>query len=385
MQFQKGNPGRPPGSKNKTYIERVYDSHDSEERAAYVNRYQNDPQNNPEFSPPEPPPPLPKPLANTNEYLASLGDGSKEYLGLKTGFKELDTLTSGLQKFTLFAGAGGTGKSTLAAQLALGVLENEDCPVIYYSLEMHPDDVYTMLTQLVAAKSGWPLTKEQILLHGNDETEPATLATVHKSVDELEQEYGDRLYILTHDDAPDLPAMQQQITAIMASHGAKDALVIIDSVQDIIPDGANRTEQEATTAQKISQMQQATGATILGIAQKSKAGITDGGYASVLGSVSWIHKPTTVVEFIGVKEAVNLIPKKDRLPFQKLSHRDDMPQPVIARVIKGRNTGYGTRALQYHGKHGYFEPGRVPDYETDVSIYDLLGVAKAPSTTGLQS
>ena len=56
------------------------------------------------------------------DHKESLGDGSKKYRGLETGIKEIDEMSQGLDGFVLLAARAGTGKTTLAMQLALGVI-----------------------------------------------------------------------------------------------------------------------------------------------------------------------------------------------------------------------------------------------------------------------
>lgn len=362
-------------SRFKSNIDRRYDGDTPEERQLYVNRYNTDPANNPARLPP---PLAPKPFANIDTLHERFGDGSREYMGLKTGFKEIDTLMSGIQAFTLFAGSGGTGKSTLALQLALGVIENEDCPVIYYSYEMPADDIGIMLYQIIGSQKKDFLTKEEILLHGNDRQRPEIIDKITRIRDGLIT-YRDKLYIIGSDAVPNLDELEDHIQQIKRHHQADKLLAVIDSVQDLIPESGG-VEADIHTAGKIARIQQATGAVILGIAQKNKSGYANGGYGAILGSVSWIHKPTTVIEFAGIKEAIDQAYRdegksqeirREKDSLYRLSDQD-ISQPVIARVIKGRNTGYGKRALIFHGKYGYFTAGRVRDYNTDVGLYDKL-------------
>ena len=103
------------------------------------------------------------PLANDLEqYRQDLGDGTKTFRGLVTGFNEVDDLISGLDRFILLAGRSGAGKTTLATQLALGVAEHT--PVLFYSLEMGRGEITTLMLQVLAKG----LYRNDIELRGND-------------------------------------------------------------------------------------------------------------------------------------------------------------------------------------------------------------------------
>ena len=89
------------------------------------------------------------PVSNyLEDYQAELGDGTKKYRGLISGFTEIDDLTDGLDRFILLAGRSGAGKTTLALQLGLGVAE-KGTPIIIYSLEMSREDIITKLLQVI--------------------------------------------------------------------------------------------------------------------------------------------------------------------------------------------------------------------------------------------
>lgn len=66
------------------------------------------------------------------------GEDKDEYLGLRSGFKRLDTLTSGLNKsdLILVAGRPGMGKTSFALNIAVNVAKKYDKEVAIFSLEM---------------------------------------------------------------------------------------------------------------------------------------------------------------------------------------------------------------------------------------------------------
>lgn len=76
------------------------------------------------------------------ETLKNLGNGQSEYLGLSTGFKKLDSITSGLcgPDLTVIAAGPGEGKSTLALNIATHVSMNVG-KVLFFSYEMKEEQL----------------------------------------------------------------------------------------------------------------------------------------------------------------------------------------------------------------------------------------------------
>jgi KaiC/GvpD/RAD55 family RecA-like ATPase len=308
------------------------------------------------------PPDLPHPIVSEIEaYLKSLGDGSRKFEGLETGLTAIDELIGGLNRFVLLAGMAGVGKSTLALQMGLGVIKKEKVPVIYYSFEMSKRDIITMAVQNLSKKT---LFRTDLELRGNapDQT-PEKADNIKKSVGELTR-LADLLYVVdSSKGTPDIEKMTQQIEMIKIDQKTEKILVIIDSLQDIVVPTVNQAQAEESTAQLLVELQQKTNATILAIGQKNKAGVGNGGgYQSVKGSVAFVHKPTTVIELIGGKEAMSkMTPEQanEAREALELKTRDpEIAHPVYMNVIKGRNSGYGGVSLKYYGAYRYYEVGQ---------------------------
>jgi replicative DNA helicase len=312
-------------------------------------------------------------------YLSSLGDGTRQFEGLETGFSEIDQLIGGLSRFTLMAGMGGVGKTTLALQLALGVCEIEQAPVIYYSFEMSRRDIITMILQNKSRK----LQRADLELRGNAKDLTKDKKDLIKQAKNRIKEISQRFYIVdASNETPDLTAIKAHIVALKEKHKTDKILIILDSLQDIVPVEQNQVQAEAHTAQKIVELQQETGATILAIAQKNKAGVREGGgYASVYGSVAFIHKPTCVLEMIGGQEAVARAKEQkniDETQIEELerSLREDTkdagkPYPIFLNIIKGRNCGFGGLCLKYYGAFRYYEAGKS-EVLGEVDIDDII-------------
>ena len=318
------------------------------------------------------------PLSNDLEqYRQELGDGSKTYRGLVTGFNEVDDLVSGLDRFILLAGRSGAGKTTLATQLTLGVAEHT--PVLFYSLEMSKGEITTMMIQVLAKG----LYRNEIELQGNDPNLPLLskqkLDTAFTGLTEL----APNVYIKDATtgipriaDPKDANSIFNTVEALKAKHKAERVLVVVDSVQDIVPLTANQVQAEIQTVQELTEVQQKTGATILVIAQKNKGSINSvDSYGDVMGSMSFIHKPNTVIEIITAKE---LLAKSKGDPKQaqeiegniEADAKDGYAKPMYLNIIKGRYTGTSAIPLQYYGAYGYYEGGKSKRYNDVYNPFD---------------
>lgn len=311
------------------------------------------------------------------EYQDSLGDGSTTFRGLVTGFSEVDNLISGLDRFILLAGRSGAGKTTLASQLALGVAEHT--PVLFYSLEMGKSEIITMFIQVLAKG----LYRNDIELRGND---PSLESDKKAKLDEAIQALGPLAKNIYVRDATDgIPriadpkdgnSIYNTVESLKAKHNAERVLVVIDSVQDVVPMASNQVQAEIQTVQELTEVQQKTGATILVIAQKNKGSINSiDSYGDVMGSMSFIHKPNTVIEIITAKEL--LTKSKDNSERVKeiertleMDAKDGKSKPMYLNIIKGRYTGTSAIPLQYYGAYGYYDGGMATKYK---SVYELMG------------
>ena len=128
--------------------------------------------------------------ADLEHYKAQLGDGTKEFRGLSTGYDYIDKLISGLDRFILLAGRSGAGKTTLALQLGLGALE-QGTPLVVYSFEMSRYEIITKLLQTTAKG----LFTNTIELRGNaPDLEPEYKTLLEQSLQTLNR-VGERLFI----------------------------------------------------------------------------------------------------------------------------------------------------------------------------------------------
>lgn len=316
--------------------------------------------------------------ADLQEYKNSLGDGSRPFRGLASGFNEIDNIIGGLDRFILLAGRSGAGKTTLALQLALGVAQKT--PVIIYSFEMSRNEIITSLLKATAHRLGLDgLYTKTVELQGNDPNlDPKVAKIIEQSLTELDRT-GERVFIKDSSQGiPKILPMQgdksvtifDDIEQVKKRFNTNEVLVLIDSVQDVVnTQNPNQVQAEIEAVNALTILQQKTGATILVTAQKNKGSVnSQDSYGDVMGSMSFIHKPNTVIELVTLTEMINKADKSDKERLQELASEIEQDakqgncKPMFLNIIKGRFTGTQALPLKFYGAYGYFEAGKDKNY-----------------------
>lgn len=324
-------------------------------------------------------------------YKDSLLDGTRPFRGLATNLPALDKMIGGLDHFVLLAGRSGAGKTTLALQLANGVVDG-GVPVIIYSFEMGRNEI---ITKLLQSRLNPTLPREQQLyrntieLHGNDKNLDAQKA---RNLDDGLQRLsrtGERFYIRDAEagipsildptaGSNDIPTMLQDIQDVQAKNNSADVLVVIDSVQDIVTTyTGDQTKAEVKAVNDLAELQQRTGATLLVTAQKNKSSINSlDSYGDVMGSMSFIHKPYTVMQLLTPRE---LLPRfkgddsvRDGVEQLEQESKRGGAKPMLISLTKSRYTALDSLLVQYYGASGYFV-----DNENNPNYSDIIEKLKS--------
>ncbi len=264
-------------------------------------------------------------------YYQTLGDGSRELLGIETGITELDKATMGLSGVILLGGTAGVGKTSLALQIAY-----EACmrgtPIIYYSLEMPKRAIYTKILNRLS-RVGY----SEILLKGKPYLDPEAEEkdlmggeVDHKNLftkdekDALKQaqerlvKVGDSLYIRSRERNEakiNFKTLEAEIDLVKSKHNADKVLVVIDHLQ-VFDFRENEKDRASDQVDKESRLitgfkgvSENTDTPILLISQKNKEGMKKDGskYGSSLsdikGSVDLIYLADIVIFLEGENES----------------------------------------------------------------------------------
>lgn len=86
-----------------------------------------------------------------NEIFVDLKDKflNQKFLGLKSGFNDLDSIIQGFQKSDLIiiAGRPSMGKTALSLNIATNIIQNSKLPILFFSLEMSKEQImYRLLS-----------------------------------------------------------------------------------------------------------------------------------------------------------------------------------------------------------------------------------------------
>ena len=256
----------------------------------------------------------PKPAREFLEpYYKTLGDGTLDLLGIKTGIAELDKKTLGLDGLIVLGGIAGQGKTSLALQLAFDVCEL-GTPTIFYSLEMPKRAIFTKILNRLAQ-----VKYSDILLKGRqylDETRQDKnllgedidfyKLLTKEQADNLKQakekltNTSDKFYLRSRESKEadiDFASVEQEINLIKAEHKADKVLVVIDHLQ-VFNAGENYKDQidkEGKLITGFKGISERTGATIVLISQKNKAGFTSRGLQTIKGSVDIVYLADVVM------------------------------------------------------------------------------------------
>jgi len=266
----------------------------------------------------------------------------------------------------VLGGIAGQGKTSLALQLAYGACEL-GTPTIFYSLEMPRRAIFTKIFNRLAE-----VKYTDILLKGRkylDETgqdknllgesvnyynlltkEQAESLT--KAKDNLTK-ISDRFYLRSRESKePEITfdAVEREINIIKAEHKAEKVLVVIDHLQ-VFNAGEYRDQidKEGRLITGFKGISERTGATIILISQKNKAGFTSRGLQTIKGSVDIVYLADLVMFLEGDKE------QKDSELDNIIAEMGDQKIKKIDLIIdKNRYNAPSKIMLDFNGEYSIF-------------------------------
>jgi replicative DNA helicase len=212
----------------------------------------------------------------------------------------------------VLGGIAGQGKTSLALQLAFDACEL-GTPTIFYSLEMPRRAIFTkILNRLAQVKYSDILlkgrqyldeTRQDKNLLGED-TDFYKLLTKEQA-DKLKEakakltKMSDKFYLRSRESKEadiTFDSVEREINLIKAEHKADKVLVVIDHLQVFnAGDYKDQIDKEGRLITGFKGISERTGATIVLISQKNKAGFTSRGLQTIKGSVDIVYLADVVM------------------------------------------------------------------------------------------
>ena len=283
-------------------------------------------------------------LAAVVEKIALLHESNDPLTGVSTGYKELDKMTSGLQKGDLIivAGRPSMGKTSFAMNLAENALMKDDLPVLVFSMEMPAESiVQRMLSSLgrvdqTTVRSGklteddWPrLTSAMNLIQ-------------------------DRKLLI--DDTPALSPNEIRARArrVARDHKGELGLILVDYLQLMqVPGQANRVEEISEISRSLKALAKEMKVPVIALSQLNRGLEQRTDKRPVMSDLresGAIEQDADIIMFIYRDEVY---------------HPDNVESKGIAEIIisKQRNGPIGKCRLAFLGQYTRFENLAYGSYE----------------------
>ena len=204
-------------------------------------------------------------LSDSFEKMSNLQQNKGELRGIRTGFKDLDKMTAGLQKSDLIvlAARPAMGKSTLAQNIAYNVAMREGKEgksVLFFSLEMSNSQVVDRMISEASGVNSW-----------NIRTGNLTQEDFSKISDTM----GDMSEIpIKFEDKPGMTMLEMKVKAQREAHKNPLGLIIVDYLQLMSGShqyGDNRVQEISEISRGLKLMARELDVPVLALSQLSRS------------------------------------------------------------------------------------------------------------------
>lgn len=167
-------------------------------------------------------------LTDSFDRLEELHRNKGSLRGVRTGYRDLDNMTAGLQRSDLLilAARPAMGKTTLVTNLAYNVATIAKQPVLFFSLEMSKEQLVDRMLADASGVDSWNIRTGNL---SDDD-----FAKLSEAMGEMAEA---PIYI---DDTPGLSVLEMRTKARRAAHEAPLGLVIVDYLQ--LMQGSGRSD-----------------------------------------------------------------------------------------------------------------------------------------------
>lgn len=181
--------------------------------------------------------------------------------GVRTGYRDLDNMTAGLQRSDLIilAARPAMGKTTLVTNLAYNVATVAKQPVLFFSLEMSKEQLVDRMLADASGVDAWNIRTGNL----SDED----FSKLSEAMGEMAEA---PIYI---DDTPGLSVLEMRTKARRAAHEAPLGLIIVDYLQLMTASGrsdGNRVQEVSEISRGLKLIARELNVPVIALSQLSR-------------------------------------------------------------------------------------------------------------------
>ena len=201
-------------------------------------------------------------LTDSFDRIEELSKNKGSLRGARTGYRDLDNMTAGLQKSDLIilAARPAMGKTTLVTNLAYNVATIEKKPVLFFSLEMSKEQLVDRMLADASGVDSWNIRTGN--LSDND------FAKLSEAMGEMAEA---PIYI---DDTPGLSVLEMRTKARRIAHENQLGLIIVDYLQLMQANGnhnGNRVQEVSEISRGLKLIARELNVPLIALSQLSRS------------------------------------------------------------------------------------------------------------------
>lgn len=201
-------------------------------------------------------------LNDSFDRLEELSKNKGKLRGVRTGYRDLDNMTAGLQRSDLvvLAARPAMGKTTLVTNLAYNVATIAKQPVLFFSLEMSKEQLVDRMLADASGVNAWNIRTGNL---SSDE-----FSNLSEAMGELSEA---PIYI---DDTPGLSVLEMRTKARRAMHDHPLGLIVIDYLQLMQANGrsdGNRVQEVSEISRGLKLIARELNVPVIALSQLSRS------------------------------------------------------------------------------------------------------------------
>ena len=201
-------------------------------------------------------------LMESFDRIEELHKNKGELRGIRTGYRDLDNMTAGLQRSDLIilAARPAMGKTTLVTNLAYNVATIEKKPVLFFSLEMSKEQLVDRMLADAANVDSWNIRTGKL----SDED--------FLKLSEASGELAEAPIFI--DDTPGLSVLEMRTKARRKNHESQLGLIIVDYLQLMQASGnyaGNRVQEVSEISRGLKLVAKELNVPLIALSQLSRS------------------------------------------------------------------------------------------------------------------